>query len=111
MLRGHTFKIEGERARFPSLGFGYGDSQPFVLGRTRHFMVLYRKPVKDWQSRGSTTTHPARYWLVEYAPARLNEPSYYRVVRDVATEEPGPRWQRVRWRLLDCMNLLEEKWS
>lgn len=109
MLARHTFKIDGERARFPSLSFGYGDADPFVLGRTKRFMLLYRKPVKDWQSRGSTQTNPARYWLIEYQPARLNEPSYYTVVRDVAEEEPGPRWQRVRRALLDRMYLEEEK--
>lgn len=109
MLARSPFSIDRDRARFPGLSFGYGDSDPFIIARTKHFMVLRKKPTTNWSSRGASSSYPAKYWLVEYDKHPKWKDKHV-VLEDIEEVEPGHGWKAEQARLIERMNNLEAKW-
>jgi hypothetical protein len=105
MLKGLPIEMRGDRVHFPGVNWGYGDSDPYLVGKTAHYMVVRRKGVTDWESRGSSSYNAAEWILLEIRVER----GQLRVVSDEITETPGRQWRKARTQLLAEMEELERK--
>ena len=91
--------IDGDRLRFPGIGFGHGDSDPFIVARSEGWLVIRQPGSYEWSARGEKTYYPTKWRLVSVReiPSGL-------LLREVAkTVEPGRFWQRTKRELVADM--------
>ena len=106
----YRFRFDGERVRFYSLDWGYGDCAPYLITNTEHYLVMRVPGRKNWKALGTFGYSPARWILLSYRPDGATSAGFISVER-IADEEPGRKWQTCRNKMIKRMHALEKKYA
>ena len=99
-----AFYFDGDRVIFPGLDWGYGDSAPYLISKTEHYLVMRVAGCGNWQELGRTGYTPAQWILLSY----YKDGDKFRSLTELEREEPGRKWRAARDKLLKRMAELEK---
>ena len=105
-----NFHFDGDRLRTPGINWGYGDSDPHLVGRTSHFMVIRKAGNMDWSGRGASEYYPTTYILCSYKNDKRKDFKDRFNAEEIEKVEPGRKWRSAKEQLLKKMAGLESKW-